>query len=172
MCKLHQVTIVGLGLIGGSIARALRLRCPDVILVAINRDDLGAHPDVGSTIDHFVTLANVATCRTLISKSDIIVLCQPVRVIVESLSDYVSPNTVVTDTGSTKRQIVAKARSLPGQEWFVPGHPMAGREVGGFENSAPELFENRPWILCTEGREPTAVRKVEMLLEHLGARKS
>jgi prephenate dehydrogenase len=171
MCKLRQVTIVGLGLIGGSIARALRTRTPDVVLIAVDREEVRAHPGVTSTVDRFVEISSSAEHGALISKSDIVILCQPVRVIADTIGAYVNPRTVVTDTGSTKRHIVDQARALPGQEWFVPGHPMAGREVGGFENSAPDLFEDRPWILCIEGREPTAVRNVEMLLELLGARK-
>jgi prephenate dehydrogenase len=171
MCTLHQVTIVGLGLIGGSIAKALRARSSGVVLVAIDREEVGTRPDVVGTVDRFVEIADVAEQRSLIATSDVVVLCQPVRIIAETLGDYVSPNTAVTDTGSTKRHIVARAQTLPGREWFIPGHPMAGREIGGFENAAPDLFEGRPWILCTNERDPEAVARVEALIDLLGARR-
>jgi prephenate dehydrogenase len=168
---LRQVTIVGLGLIGGSIAQSLRLRFPELVLVAVDRGHVGARADVGQVVNRFVELSSVDNQRSLIAKSDLVVLCQPVHVIANQIAMYVSPECVVTDTGSTKRHIVEAARGLTGADWFVPGHPMAGKEQGGFENRSPDLFVGRPWILCPEGRHPDATARVEAFVDGLGARR-
>jgi prephenate dehydrogenase len=168
---LRQVTIVGLGLIGGSIARALRHRNPNLVLVAIDRAHVGARADVCSVINHFVDVEALASHRKILENSDITVLCQPVRVIASQLSAYVAPGCVVTDTGSTKRSIVEASHNLDGAEWFVPGHPMAGKEQGGFENATPDLFVGRPWILCQESCNQAAFERVAAFVDSLGARR-
>ena len=169
--SLRQVTIVGLGLIGGSIAKALRARDPDLILLAVDREDVGKRSDVQALISRFIDVNRVTESKTLVAKSDLVVLCQPVRIIAETVAQYLSPGCVVTDTGSTKRHIVDRARASTDDSWFVPGHPMAGKEVGGFENSGENLFTNRPWIVCPEGRHPSAVALVEAFVDAMGARR-
>lgn len=165
----QRVTIVGLGLLGGSIAKGLRARCPRVNLLAVDRGDIGSRADVQGVVDTFIDLEHVASSKAHISASELIVLCQPVRAIAASVGQYLSPGCTVTDTGSTKRHIASCAAACPDARWFVPGHPMAGKEQGGFENADAELFSGRPWIVCTEGREPEAVARVEGLVTCLGA---
>jgi prephenate dehydrogenase len=149
---LRRVTVVGLGLIGGSIAKALRLRDPNLDLLAVDRGDVGKRSDVKQLVTEFIAIENIGAHHAAIAQSDLVVLCQPVRVIASSISSYVRSGCVVTDTGSTKRHIVEATRKLPGAPWYVPGHPMAGKERGGFENANPDLFVGRPWIVCREYR--------------------
>jgi prephenate dehydrogenase len=167
---MNRVAIVGLGLIGGSIAKALRERQKHVFLLAVDRNDVGARRDVQAVVSQFVSIDDVTKHRAAIEESDLVVLCQPVRLIVDTMAWYLTMSTAVTDTGSTKRVVAERAGDGQGGEWFVPGHPMAGKAQGGFEHADPNLFEGRPWVLCSAGREVEAVARVEKLIEIVGAR--
>jgi prephenate dehydrogenase len=168
---MKRVSIVGLGLIGGSIAKALRKRLSDVFLLAVDRGDVGLRTDVEAVVSEFVPLDSLSEHRQKVLESDLVILCQPVRVIVDTVGEYLAARTVVTDTGSTKRRVAERAGHGPASAWFVPGHPMAGKAQGGFENADAELFEGRPWILCPEGRDPDAVARVEALIDLVGAKR-
>ncbi len=168
---MKRVAIVGLGLIGGSIAKALRERQSDIFLLAVDRSDVGLRTDVGAIVSEFVPIDSLAQHRAGIKECDLVVLCQPVRIIVNTVSEYLAEQTVVTDTGSTKRLVAYHAGSGAAGAWFVPGHPMAGKAQGGFENATASLFEGRPWILCPEGRNPEAVARVEGLIDLVGAKR-
>jgi prephenate dehydrogenase len=144
---LGRVTVIGCGLIGGSVVKGLRAReaarslsavdCEEVIALARPYLDGAASP--GS--DH---------AAELVAKSDLIVLATPVGSIVRDMGwvlDAAASGAVVTDTGSVKKPIIdAAARHVNGS-LFVGGHPMAGREVGGFDASSPDLFERTRWFL-------------------------
>lgn len=166
---MKRVTIVGLGLIGGSIARALRERT-DIQVVAVDRMEVGELSGVSSAISKFISIDEVATYQAMIGASDLIVLCQPVRVIAETAARYLVNGTALTDTGSTKRVITERVSTLPNAEWFVPSHPMAGKAQGGFENAAADLFRERNWILCPQRSHPEALARVEKLIDLVGAR--
>jgi prephenate dehydrogenase len=168
---MKRVAIVGLGLIGGSIAKALRRHSSDLFLLAVDRADVGMRADVQATVSEFVALDAAADRRHEIRECDLVVLCQPVRVIASTIDEYLGERTVVTDTGSTKRAIVERARRSPSSGWYVPGHPMAGKAQGGFENATADLFRDRPWIICPAQRVPQAVTRVEALVELVGARR-
>ena len=143
----HKIGIVGLGLIVGSIALAALQIWPDALVIAVDNKDvletamrLGA-VDVGA--DDLVVLAEV----------DLVILAAPVRQNVAILADLdanVRQSAVVTDTGSTKREIVAAARGLPPRLTFIGGHPLAGAAEGGLEHARPDLFAGRPWLLTAE----------------------
>ena len=168
---MNRVAIVGLGLIGGSIAKALRAHFPELFLLAVDRGDVGGRSDVKSVVSEFVSIDAVPSRRDAILGCDLVVLCQPVGTIVDTVGSYLSPGTIVTDTGSTKRAIAERVEPDPARAWFVPGHPMAGRAQGGFENAVADLFVGRPWIVCPEGRNPDAVGRVEALIELVGAKR-
>jgi prephenate dehydrogenase len=168
---MRRVAIAGLGLIGGSIAKALRERLPGVEIVAVDQAKVLARPDVCATIDVGIDLDDSGVRRSELEHSDLIVLCQPVRVITQTIGNYRLPNVALTDTGSTKRRIVDCAGPIAESRDFVPGHPMAGKAQGGFENASAQLFEGRPWILCPADRSPEAVVRVSELIELLGARR-
>lgn len=165
---MKRVTIVGLGLIGGSIARALRERT-NIEVVAVDRTEVGEVSGVSSVISEFVSTDELATRQPMIEASDLIVLCQPVRIIAETAARYLVSGTALTDTGSTKRAITERVSTLPNAEWFVPSHPMAGKAQGGFENSAADLFCERNWILCPQRSHPEALARVERLINLVGA---
>lgn len=164
-----RVAIVGLGLIGGSIAKALRARGEgaifgvdhgDVLALAGGLLDGGAEP--GSTL-----------AGELLASADLVVLATPSRVVlseVETRLDTLAPSAALTDTASVKRAIVARASAHPRASRFVAGHPMAGREIGGFEASRADLFEGAPWFLVDEQACAEAMERVTSLVLTLGAR--
>ncbi len=146
------ITIVGCGLIGGSIALALKRRNAGTDILGIDRADrltLLENSDVWNQVGTFDSSA-----AGFIQKSSLVVLATPVKVILEhlrQLARWVNPDTVITDVGSTKSRILAEALSaLPPNVHFVGGHPMAGSERLGFESADPLLFKNRPYILCPQ----------------------
>jgi prephenate dehydrogenase len=164
----QRIAIIGFGLIGASLALAVRRLWPSVLLVAVDRRPvietaMRMHAaDVGG--DDLVMAA----------EADLVVLAAPVLAnvaILAELADYIPGDAVVTDVGSTKRNIVAAARALPARLQFVGGHPLAGAAVGGLEASRPDLFQGRPWILTPEGDAGEAAsRRLALLVEAVGAR--
>jgi prephenate dehydrogenase len=164
-----QVSIVGLGLIGGSLARALRQHLPRLRLVGIERD--AALPTLASLalVDELLPESDVAGIERALGASQLICLATPVSAIGSWLRRALQHPGVVTDCGSSKRAIAAQARTLPAAARFVPGHPMAGAGADRSASSA-ELFEGRPWVLCAEAAEPSALQAVENLVTLVGAR--
>jgi len=144
---LGRVTIVGCGLIGGSLVKRLRQRAAATRISAIDREEVlaAARPfiDEGASPGQPSAVAMVAD-------SDLVVLATPVSSIVRDLGwtlDAIGVDAVVTDTGSVKQPIADVAALHERGTRFVGGHPMAGREIGGFEASAPDLFEEARWFL-------------------------
>jgi prephenate dehydrogenase len=163
-----KIGIVGLGLIGGSIALAARQLWPTGLVVAV---------DVKDTLEKAMVLHAIdvaADDPVVLADVDLVILAAPVRQNLEllaSLSEHVSRAAVVTDTGSTKRDIVAAARSLPPRLTFVGGHPLGGAARGGIEHARPDLFAGRPWLFTpgTDGGA-AAVDKLSEFATALGAK--
>src|SRR6185369_16615785 len=83
-------------------------------------------------------------------EADVVILAAPVKqniAILDELDENVHVPAVITDTGSTKREIATAARGLPPRFTFVGGHPLAGAAKGGLEHARPDLFAGRPWLL-------------------------
>jgi prephenate dehydrogenase len=146
----RRLAIVGAGLIGASVEQAARRAWPGVEVVTL---------DAGHDL-------------SAVAGADLVVLAAPVRAniaLLEGIRPYVTPATVVTDTGSTKRAICAAAASLPAID-FVGGHPMAGGAKGGAANARADLFDGRPWILTPQPGNPAkAVGELESFVAGLGA---
>ena len=96
-------------------------------------------------------------------------LSAPVRVILAQLGRTLDYGAVVTDCGSTKREISQALAQHPGRARFVPGHPMAGFPEGGAAHAKADLFVGRRWILCPEASSNEARREVEALVQLVGA---
>jgi prephenate dehydrogenase len=160
---MKSVAIAGLGLVGGSIARGLTAAGWRVVGVDRPRP-LRAALRAGAIARGLSSLAKAA------SGVDVVGLAAPPRAnlaLLRALSRLSPPPRVVTDVGSVKGPICAAARALR-LAWFVGGHPMAGRERGGFAASTGTLFAGRTWVV-TPGARP-AVRAVRALARALGAR--
>jgi prephenate dehydrogenase len=90
----------------------------------------------------------------VLAEADLVVLAAPARqniLLLESLDENVRQPAVVTDTSSTKREIVAAARLLPPRFTFIGGHPLGGAAKGGLEHARTDLFRGRPWLLTPTG---------------------
>jgi prephenate dehydrogenase len=159
-----RVGVVGLGLIGGSIALGLRERWPDISICGVDRGDVTDAAGRRGIIDD-----ERASVRDLV-ECDLIVLATPVSAIVETLGEVARAGlrATITDVGSTKRAIAAAAESV-GLTSFVGGHPMAGAERGGLLHARPDLFQGRPWIIVTGSADASATQRVELLATALGA---
>ncbi|MGH9540118.1 MAG: prephenate dehydrogenase [Terriglobales bacterium] len=153
---IRQITIIGTGLIGGSFGLALKKRGFSGRIVGCDRAAVLKLARAKGAID--VAHADpVAAVRG----SQVVLLASPVGAIVEAigrLGPALSPKTLLTDVGSTKAEVVARAKATFGKDVkrrFLPGHPMAGKEQSGVEASDPDLFQGAVWFVT-----PTAGQKV------------
>lgn len=167
--RWSQISVVGLGLIGGSLARAVRQELPGLRLIGIDRASVIERARGQGLADRYLSEQDEAGVAQAFAGSDLVFLAVPVAAIRRWLGAALRHSACVTDCGSTKREIALAARGSEGAARFVPGHPMAG--AGASQGGAsPELFKGRPWILCPEGTEPTALAAVEELVSRIGAR--
>ena len=137
------IGIVGLGLIGGSIALAARERWPSAVVIGVD------NPTVLETAMRRRAVDVAGEHLDVLTEADLVILAAPVgqnRALLTELDSHVRHEAVITDTGSTKRDIIAAAASLPGRFTFLGGHPLGGAAVGGLKHARPDLFRNRPWL--------------------------
>jgi prephenate dehydrogenase len=143
-----KVAIVGLGLIGGSIALALRQHWPSALVIGVDRKDVLEKAMVLHAIDV------AADDPVVMAEADLVILAAPVDQNIKMLAEleqHVTTTAVVTDVGSTKRTTVQAAQHLPARLAFVGGHPLGGAPRGGIEHARPDLFKTRPWIFTPVG---------------------
>jgi len=166
-----RVAIVGVGLIGGSFALALKAAklCGHVVGVGRGAANLESARRLG-VIDSIATdPAEAAGC-------DLVMVATPVAQferVLSALAPGLRAGSVVTDGGSTKRDVVAAARKALGPKvaQFVPGHPIAGAEKSGAEAAKPELFRDRRVILTPLAENaPADVARIEAAWQACGAR--
>jgi prephenate dehydrogenase len=163
----EKIGIVGLGLIGGSIALAARELWPTSLVIAVDNKDV---LEIAMR-RHAIDVA--ADDLVVLAEADLVVLAAPARqniALLEALDDNVRQPAVITDTSSTKREIVQAARVLPARFTFVGGHPLGGAARGGLEHARSDLFRGRPWLLTPagDGAGP-AVEKLMAFVRALGA---
>ena len=148
----QQITIIGVGLIGGSFALALKKRGYEGAIIGCDREAV-----LERAMSHGVLDRAFPRPEEAIRGSDLVLLATPVGAIVElieRLGPVIAPEVLISDTGSTKSEIVARARSVFGKQAaqrFLAGHPMAGKETGGIEFADAALFDNAAWFLVSEG---------------------
>jgi len=144
----EKVAIVGLGLIGGSIALAARQHWPSCLVLGLDRKQVLEKAMVLHAIDV------AADDPGVIAEADLVILAAPVEQNIARLADldtFVRTPALVTDVGSTKRTTVEAARQLPSRFTFIGGHPLGGAPRGGIEHARPDLFVDRPWIFTPDG---------------------
>lgn len=162
----QKVGIVGLGLIGGSIALAARQIWPTSLVIGVD------NKDVLETAMRLHAIDVAADDPYVLAEADLVILAAPVKQNIELLAELdenVQQPAVVTDVGSTKRAIVEAARRLPPKFTFIGGHPLGGAAKGGLENARPDLFEGRPWLLTPAAGSGEAVDKLSAFVTALGA---
>ena len=167
---MYNFGFIGLGLIGGSIARGLRRAYPDCIITAFSRtpDNILPALDDG-TVDY---IADDIDGR--FRECDVCFCCTPVLGLPEvfrSLRSVVSPDCIITDVGSVKSFVQRSAEETGITHQFIGGHPMAGSERSGYAHASRSLLKNRVYILTPS--KDTSDEKTELLktmIENLGCR--
>ena len=167
-------SIVGLGLLGGSLAIDLRHHFPRMTLTGIARRRHTLDDAAALRVDDAPVFTHLSTELSAVQGADLIVLCTPVQTVIEQLVDiapFVSPGAVVTDVGSTKRMVMnAAATALPAGVPFVGGHPMAGSDRAGLSHARAGLYRHATWALCAPAGAEDAAAKLAALVEAVGAR--
>lgn len=162
VAPFERIGIIGTGLIGGSIALAARRTWPSVRIIGT--------PSRTATLPDGMLDRAEPDIAALTAASDLVVLCVPVTAMPSAMATIagVGSSAVVTDVGSTKRQVMAAAREA-GLRTFVGGHPMSGGERPGAVEARADLFVGKPWLLV-EGTAPTADgSRLETFVRALGA---
>ncbi len=168
--SFKKITIVGVGLIGGSIGLACKNRGIAATVVGFGRtpahlekaQDMGAIDAYGLELDKAV------------ADADLVILATPMGVIfglLPQIIPHLKPGAVLTDVGSTKTELIETAeRLIPPNVYFVGGHPIAGRESSGVEAASADLFRGAKTILTPTSRTNNdALMRVKELWEQLGS---
>lgn len=167
-----QVAVLGLGLIGGSIALDLKKNRLAKRVVGYNRSAASRR----SALRRKACDAVFSDPTKAVAGADLVILATPVRhipALAKQIAPYLKPGAVVTDVGSTKEKIVVQAgRFLKSGNPFVGGHPIAGTEQSGMAAAVSGLFQKRWWILTpvADSKSRQAVIRLSGLLKKLGAR--
>ena len=165
-----HIALVGLGLIGSSLARGIRRKNIAATITAIDRD-----PAVIERVKE-LGLADVSTTDAVagIEKADLVILCVPVgacSVVAELIGPHLAQGAILSDVGSVKAAVVqAVSPHLPGHVHFIPAHPVAGTEYSGPDAGFSSLFKNR-WCILTPPDEADsgAVNRLSLFWDALGA---
>jgi prephenate dehydrogenase len=164
----QHLSIVGLGLMGGSLARALRGSAEQITGVELDERACTYALQKG-IIDHATP-----DLREGVKDADTVILCAPVRaiqaMIERRIGSYLRSNTLLIDIGSTKQDICEAMGKLPVGIHAIGGHPMTGKETSGVQSSDSQLYVGRPFVLCATRRTtPTSRLRALALIEALGA---
>jgi prephenate dehydrogenase len=167
--QLHRLSIIGVGLLGGSIGMAVKSAVTDCEIVGYGhrQETLERAEQVGA-IDR-----GTGDLKSAVTDADLVILCTPVGLLAEMLrgiSGFLRPGAIVTDVGSTKASVAAAAvKILPRGVEFVGSHPIAGSEKRGVEFARADLFRNSLCIVTPSDSTPaSAVEDVEGFWRMLG----
>jgi prephenate dehydrogenase len=166
-----NVTIIGLGLIGGSLGLALCGSALDVTVTGWDRDQT----TLAAALERGAIERAAPTLAAAVAESDLVVVATPalaVRAIFEAIAPHLPPDVIVTDVASTKTQIAAWAREiLPASAAFIGGHPMAGSERHGIGAARPDLLHGAVYCLIpAPDTPPAALATLHQLVASIGAR--
>jgi prephenate dehydrogenase len=160
-----KVTIIGLGLIGGSMAISLKESGFATEIIGVDREQ--------ETLDKALRRKIIDTEADLeagVQKGDIVILATPVDVLLQLLPKVLdlAEHQAVLDVGSTKVNLLEKIRNHPRRGRLVATHPMAGTEHSGIEAAIPHLFEGKYTVFCdVDDSDPDAVDRIEQLYSAL-----
>lgn len=162
-----KLAVIGLGLIGGSMAKDLRRTkfATEIIGVDNNPQNTRIALEIG-------IVDKIERLEIAVKEADIVIVAIPVDIIVKLLPfilDHISPSTTVIDVGSTKREIAAAVKDHPLRGNFIASHPMAGTENSGPFSAVEHLFENKICIICDHIKcRPQHLALGEKMLQSLG----
>ncbi|WP_294282010.1 prephenate/arogenate dehydrogenase family protein [uncultured Sphingomonas sp.] len=169
MLPFARVTIIGLGLIGSSVARAVRAMMPTVRITGYD-----ASPEVRSIAERIALADDIAdTAGAAVIDADLVMLCVPVGAmgaVAAEFADDLPADAIVSDVGGSKESVLAALRAVLPEATIVPGHPVAGTEHSGPEAGFATLFRGR-WCILTpeEGTAEAPTLRLRAFWEALGA---
>jgi cyclohexadieny/prephenate dehydrogenase len=167
----RRLTLLGSGLIGGSIARAVRAR-GDIADEIVIYDRNPAHAARIAELEIADRMA--ATPQAAVQGADCVILCSPVGTfgdLAAAIAPHMKPGAILSDVGSTKQSVIRDVAPLvPDHVHFVPAHPLAGTEYSGPDAGFATLFEGR-WCLLTPlpGTDEASIARVRCLWERMGS---
>ena len=169
MLPFARVSIIGLGLLGSSVARAVRAAMPTVTLSGY--DASAEHRDIAIALSLVDDVADTAGAAVI--DADLVILCVPVGAMGEvaaSIADDLPRDAVVSDVGSSKASVLATLTAALPYHIVIPAHPVAGTERSGPEAGFATLFHNR-WCILTppEGTDPAKIAQLQIFWERLGS---
>jgi prephenate dehydrogenase len=166
----NKITIIGLGLIGGSLGLALKKALGDIQITGVPRRE--------ETIDLALRMGAIDQGTTDykqgVSDADFVFICTPINVILPIVNEIIpalKKGAIVSDVGSSKYQIVSEAeKAICKGTFFVGGHPMAGKETTKIEAAEADLFQNKKWLFSKTSRTSLrAIEQLENLIKKIGA---
>lgn len=171
MKNIKNISIIGLGLIGGSLAISLKNISRDIIITGFDRDP----ESVNIALYRKIIDKAADNYKDAVSEADLVIIATPVRLIADiasEIKDHLKANTIVTDVGSAKLNIVEKINKIfPKGVIFIGGHPMAGSENDGVLSAKSDLFLNTYYILTpTDSTKSEALVTLHNLFTKIGAK--
>jgi cyclohexadieny/prephenate dehydrogenase len=173
MSKIHfdKIALIGIGLIGSSLARVIKREglAGHIVISTRSENTLARAQELG--LGDSYTLASAGAVKN----ADLVIVSVPVGssgAIAKKIAGSLKPGAIVTDVGSTKGSVIAQMQpELPATVHFIPGHPLAGTEYSGPDAGFAELFANR-WCILTplEGTDPVALDRLTKFWQACGSR--
>lgn len=151
----NKIAILGLGLLGGSILKTIQKKANEQKR-EIELIGFGSQKSINYALEKKLIKKGFNSFNEEISNCDLIILCTPISIIIKQLNEvkpFLSSQNLITDVGSSKREILAKASELEIKN-FIGSHPIAGSEKSGIENSSSNLFEEKLSIICHNDNYP------------------
>jgi prephenate dehydrogenase len=164
---MQNISIIGIGLIGGSISKGLKNSNKNFTVSAFDKTHVLDSALEQKAIDK--KLSSIEEAKN----SDIIFLCLPTDLSLKALKELapvLKEDTIITDVCGVKGVFEKEWRELNSKGIYIGGHPMTGKEAGGFENSDPLLFENSVYIISNSEKDKEKVKKLTDIIHLLGAR--
>ena len=149
--SFKKISILGLGLIGTSILHAIKKKL-DKEIITFAYDIESEHRNIASEMGIATFVCD--NISEAVKDAELVILAIPVgamETVARLISPHLKPNTLITDTGSTKASVIKDVNTyLPENVFFIPSHPIAGTEYSGPKAGFSSLFENRYWLLVSE----------------------
>jgi prephenate dehydrogenase len=172
MTTFRNISIVGVGLIGGSLGLAFKRKIPQLSVTGIDHPKVLEEALAVGAVDRCVPSSEI---KSALASADLVFLCTPIREILRLLpeiAEHVKPGAVVTDVGSTKKRIVETAdRVFATGRYFIGGHPMTGSEGRGVKWADALLFENAVYVFTpSKPLPPDVMQNIGSTIERIGAK--
>lgn len=172
-CYFKNIGILGLGLIGGSIVKTLKLKNKNIRLYTVKRNN-----DKDIQIANKLKFLNKIcdNYEEFLNKVELIIIATPIETIIPIAkiiyqTNHLKKKVIVIDVGSIKGKIVNEFEKLTNDFEFIGTHPMAGGDKSGFQNSDPFLFLNYLWIITPHRKnKKSSIVKIKKFIEYLGAK--